>query len=71
MGHHGKVEQVRCGVITVSDTRTEADDKSGALIRSLLGDAGHEVEFLVGPTGHAPYQQAFDANYQFFLNNGM
>ncbi|MHC4621151.1 MAG: alpha/beta hydrolase, partial [Planctomycetota bacterium] len=31
-----------------------------------LEAAGHEVEYLVGPTGHTPYQTAFDANWQFF-----
>src|SRR6266567_3387936 len=31
----------RCAVITLSDTRTEDTDKSGALIRQLLSDAGH------------------------------
>lgn len=30
-------------VLTVSDTRTEADDASGALIRELLAEAGHRV----------------------------
>lgn len=39
------VENVVCGVITVSDTRTEADDRSGALIRDLLSKAGHRVVF--------------------------
>lgn len=34
---------VRCGVVTVSDTRTEATDRSGALIRDLLEGAGFEV----------------------------
>lgn len=34
---------VACGVITVSDTRTEADDVSGQRIRQLLGDNGHTV----------------------------
>jgi molybdopterin adenylyltransferase len=32
---------VACGVITVSDTRTEDTDKSGQLIKQLLQDAGH------------------------------
>ena len=36
-------EQVRCGVITVSDTRTLADDRGGALIVELLSGAGHSV----------------------------
>lgn len=35
--------RVRCYVITVSDTRTEATDKSGRAIVSLLTDAGHEI----------------------------
>ena len=34
---------IECAVITVSDTRTELDDKSGALIQSMLQEAGHEV----------------------------
>ncbi len=36
---------VKCGVITSSDSRTEATDDSGALIRGLLREAGHEVLF--------------------------
>ncbi|MDP6124217.1 MAG: molybdopterin-binding protein, partial [Candidatus Latescibacteria bacterium] len=36
---------VRCAVITISDTRTEADDKSGKLIKDLLEDTGHTVGF--------------------------
>jgi molybdenum cofactor biosynthesis protein B len=36
-------DRVRCAVITVSDTRTEETDTSGALIRERLADAGHEV----------------------------
>jgi molybdenum cofactor biosynthesis protein B len=34
---------VECGVVTVSDTRTEADDGSGRRIADLLRDAGHRV----------------------------
>jgi len=33
----------RCGVITLSDTRTESSDGSGAKIKALLKAAGHEV----------------------------
>ena len=33
----------RCAVVTLSDTRTEATDKSGRRIRELLADAGHPV----------------------------
>jgi molybdopterin adenylyltransferase len=35
--------QVRCFVLTVSDTRTEADDTSGQAIATLLRGAGHHV----------------------------
>jgi molybdopterin adenylyltransferase len=34
---------VGCFVLTISDTKTEATDTSGALIRELLGGAGHRV----------------------------
>ncbi len=36
---------VACGVITVSDSRTEATDESGALLKRLLTEAGHRVVF--------------------------
>ncbi|MGA7671795.1 MAG: molybdenum cofactor biosynthesis protein B [Nitrolancea sp.] len=36
-------EHVRCAVITVSDTRTEATDRSGQLIRQRLSESGHEI----------------------------
>lgn len=40
--HKEKARQkVLCGVITVSDTRTEETDTSGKLIRDLLDGAGH------------------------------
>ena len=34
---------VRCGVVTVSDTRTLADDRSGDLIAERLAAASHVV----------------------------
>lgn len=34
---------LRIGVLTVSDTRTEADDKSGSLITDTLAKAGHHI----------------------------
>jgi molybdenum cofactor biosynthesis protein B len=34
---------LRCGVLTVSDSRTAATDESGPLIRRLLEGAGHTV----------------------------
>lgn len=36
-------EVARCAVLTLSDTRTEATDKSGRRIRELLTEAGHIV----------------------------
>jgi molybdenum cofactor biosynthesis protein B len=46
-GHHhrGDAQHIVCGIITVSDTRTEADDTSGQRIRALLEEAGHRVGF--------------------------
>jgi molybdenum cofactor biosynthesis protein B len=34
---------VRCFVLTISDTRTEANDLSGDTIAGLLGASGHQV----------------------------
>jgi molybdenum cofactor biosynthesis protein B len=34
---------VRCFVLTISDTRTDADDASGKAIVELLTNAGHEL----------------------------
>src|SRR5256712_3883690 len=34
---------IGCWVLTISDTKTPETDTSGALIRQLLLDAGHEV----------------------------
>jgi molybdopterin adenylyltransferase len=34
---------VRIAVLTVSDTRTAADDRSGDTLVALLGEAGHEL----------------------------
>jgi molybdenum cofactor biosynthesis protein B len=34
---------VRIAVLTVSDTRTLADDKSGALLAGLIAEAGHKL----------------------------
>jgi molybdenum cofactor biosynthesis protein B len=42
--HHAQAApSVACGVVTVSDTRTPADDRSGDLIAELLAAAGHSV----------------------------
>jgi molybdenum cofactor biosynthesis protein B len=43
-GHrHLVVDHVVCAVLTVSDTRSPADDVSGARVKALLGAAGHAV----------------------------
>jgi molybdenum cofactor biosynthesis protein B len=45
-GHHKHdAQQVECGVVTISDTRTEAEDRSGERIRDLLRAHGHSVGF--------------------------
>jgi molybdenum cofactor biosynthesis protein B len=42
--HRGKdTARVECAVVTVSDTRTEADDTSGRRIRELLLEQGHGI----------------------------
>jgi molybdenum cofactor biosynthesis protein B len=44
--HHRHAEQVtsvRCAILTISDTRTEATDTSGQLLRALLEADGHRV----------------------------
>jgi len=43
-GHHAREKRALvCAVLTASDTRTPADDASGARIRALLEGAGHRV----------------------------
>src|SRR4051794_5145868 len=43
--HQKSSQQIvaRCGVVTLSDTRNEATDTSGARIRELLTEQGHTV----------------------------
>ncbi len=43
--HKGDSRTVRVGVITISDTRTEADDTSGQSIKGGIVGAGHELAF--------------------------
>lgn len=38
-----KESTVQCAVLTISDSRTEADDESGRLIQERLKEAGHAV----------------------------
>ena len=41
--HRGDARHITCGILTVSDTRSEADDTSGQRIRALLEEAGHRI----------------------------
>ena len=43
--HHQDAKQVECGVVTISDTRSEADDSSGRRIHELLKAGGHRIGF--------------------------
>lgn len=44
-GHQPAVpRRLRCGVLTVSDTRTPETDRSGAFLVQALQEAGHQVE---------------------------
>ncbi len=40
---HRRNQEVRCGVLTVSDSRDENTDRGGPLIRARLEDAGYVV----------------------------
>ncbi|MFV2070316.1 MAG: molybdenum cofactor biosynthesis protein B, partial [Pirellulales bacterium] len=41
--HQAAPQQVLCGVVTVSDTRTPATDRGGNLVADLLVRAGHAI----------------------------
>lgn len=43
--HRHDVASIACAVVTVSDTRTVETDTSGAVIRDLLSEAGHQVGY--------------------------
>lgn len=40
---HKVLSNIPCAVVTASDTRTEADDKSGKIIKDALTAGGHEI----------------------------
>ena len=49
----------RCVILTLSDTRTEATDKSGLRIRELLGEGGHTMsEYAILPDDPAQLETA-------------
>ncbi|MCK2001401.1 molybdenum cofactor biosynthesis protein MoaB [[Brevibacterium] frigoritolerans] len=56
---------VRCMVITVSDTRDEETDKSGALMKELLKSSGHEVtEYVIVKDERKAIQDAVTSGSQ-------
>ena len=38
-----QIQGIRCGVLTISDTRTVDNDSGGQLAQRLLTDGGHHV----------------------------
>ncbi len=66
----GNPVAIYCAIITLSDTRTVVDDRSGQLIQQCLTDAGHQVgfygllpdepELLVQQLGHLAQQPNLD-----------
>ena len=53
---------VTCGVLTVSDTRTEETDTSGTLLRERLEAAGHEVaHYAIVPDDAATIRGTLEA----------
>ncbi|MGH7802724.1 MAG: MogA/MoaB family molybdenum cofactor biosynthesis protein [Candidatus Binatia bacterium] len=67
----------RCVVVTVSDTRTPATDTSGAKIRELLVEAGHEVaDVMIVPDEPARIRELLEGHLAdpsvqaIFLNGG-
>ena len=69
-------DAVTCAIITISDTRTEADDKSGKIIKELLEDKGHQVDFYrvvkdeADQIGELIQHIAGEGNCQAILTNG-
>jgi molybdopterin adenylyltransferase len=60
--HHGSSRVVTCAVVTVSDSRTANDDRSGAVIRSALTEAGHEVvSSVIVPDERAAIREAVES----------
>src|SRR5438132_11204217 len=54
---------VKCGVITISDSRTPETDESGKLVRDLLLRSGHTVLFHAIVKDEA--KQIVDADEQY------
>ncbi|WP_157417437.1 MULTISPECIES: MogA/MoaB family molybdenum cofactor biosynthesis protein [Bacillus cereus group] len=57
-------KEVRCKIVTISDTRTEETDKSGQLLHALLKEAGHTVtSYEIVKDDKESIQQAVLAGY--------
>ncbi|HHT7190570.1 TPA: MogA/MoaB family molybdenum cofactor biosynthesis protein [Bacillus cereus] len=57
-------KEVRCKIVTISDTRTEETDKSGQLLHALLKEAGHIVTaYEIVKDDKESIQQAVLAGY--------
>ncbi|TXR60186.1 molybdenum cofactor biosynthesis protein B [Bacillus sp. AR18-7] len=57
-------KEVRCKIVTISDTRTEETDKSGQLLHGLLKEAGHTVtSYEIVKDDKESIQQAVLAGY--------
>ncbi|PGO33021.1 molybdenum cofactor biosynthesis protein [Bacillus cereus] len=57
-------KEVRCKIVTISDTRREETDKSGQLLHELLKEAGHTVtSYEIVKDDKESIQQAVLAGY--------
>ncbi|MBE7095953.1 MULTISPECIES: molybdenum cofactor biosynthesis protein B [Bacillus cereus group] len=57
-------KEVRCKIVTISDTRTKETDKSGQLLHELLKEAGHTVtSYEIVKDDKESIQQAVLAGY--------
>jgi len=69
-----KDQPITCAVVTVSDTRTEEDDRSGALMIERLKDQGHPVSgYRIVPDDARQIQEAviaFAESVDVILLNG-
>ena len=69
-------DAVTCAILTISDTRTEEDDKNGAIIKEILADTGHNAgHYQVVPDDPARIRKiiveiANEGNCQAILTNG-
>jgi molybdenum cofactor biosynthesis protein B len=72
--HQHDAGAITCGVLTISDTRGEADDASGQRIRALLAEHGHRVEYYRivrdEPAQIAALLQAAPAAVEVLICNG-